>query len=66
MPKSKSAMMKRLYQSRKDAGLVLFKAWVTPSVRFYLEDTLPDLSAEMDILDKEILDKESENTHKSK
>jgi len=30
MPKSKSEMMKALYKSRKDAGLVEFRVWVTP------------------------------------
>ena len=31
MQKSKSEMNKRLRQQRKDAGLVEFRCWVTPS-----------------------------------
>jgi len=30
MPKSKTEMMARLRQQRKDAGLVEFRVWVTP------------------------------------
>jgi len=40
MPKSKSEMMKRLYQSRKDAGLVEFRAWVTPAQHLKLVQAL--------------------------
>jgi len=38
MPKSKSAMMKRLYHHRKKNGLVQFKVWVTPEHHKQLAD----------------------------
>ncbi len=43
MPKSKTEMMKRLYQQRKDAGLVEFRVWVSPADYRVLVSIMADI-----------------------